>query len=114
MKIEVGDTENVITVDFDPDKERPAFTTKRRRDYRCGHRYKAIDEVLRSVTCRDCEIDIDPLDALLDVARAWEWLQNNSKDIKAKNARARSELDRVDRELRNAKARLRRAIGGDS
>lgn len=77
----------------------------------CLHRrYELVGEE-RRVLCKDCGSDIDAFDALEDLARRVERYiyERQENERKAKqSARALAEAERL---LRNAKAKIRRAVG---
>ena len=80
-----------------------------RKEGFCSHRRVELVSDSRRVFCRDCAAEVDAFDALLDIARVPERYIESRKAAKREARRAHSELDEVKRELRNAKARLRRA-----
>lgn len=102
--------DNLVTVDFAA--ERPIATVKRRRHHKCKHGYTEIDEVLRRVTCRTCDEVLDPVQVLLDLAVDWERVATTLATARRAIERKHKQLENVDRELTNAKARLRRANKG--
>lgn len=79
-----------------------------RRGY-CGHRHFVIDEDARTTKCDDCGAEVDAFTALAALCHELERWASHRDRLKADAKRAAAELEDVKRELRNAKARRRRA-----
>jgi hypothetical protein len=82
------------------------ITAKRRLS--CFQEHIQVDEKNRRVTCGKCGREIDPIEALMILARdpdRWkEWIAH----WQAKKQQAESELADLKRQISNAKATLRR------
>jgi hypothetical protein len=81
----------------------------RRPEGFCAHRHSELDGASRRVYCRDCGVEVDPFTVLEKLANDYESFRVARDRMKADAKRASQELEGVKRELRNAKARLRRA-----
>lgn len=82
--------------------------TRRRKGY-CGHRRSELDEDSRRVYCRECGEELDPFTVLQKLAGEPERWHGYVERAKAEAKRAEAELADLKRQLRNAKARARRA-----
>ena len=91
---------------------RPPVTRSRSREHFCAHLHAVTHPERRKVTCDDCGAELDPFDFLEKLAHGIDrW--TSARDMARREARqAQAELAEVKRELRNAKARLRRATRG--
>lgn len=70
----------------------------------CPHNAITVNMKTRTVFCRDCENEIDPLEALVKLARGeqqLEWARDQRKEISA-------QIEELKRELVNLKAKERR------
>jgi len=97
---------DIITVDFTG--ERPALESKRSGSY-CRHAQVVVDDATRSVKCKACGRPLDAWRVLWREATNQTNLFGRLQDLKARIARATDELTEINRQLRNAKARLKRA-----
>jgi len=73
------DDPNVVRlpVEFTTDADAPAITKLESWDLEkrgCAHRNVLVDQKARKVTCRHCEVEVDPLVSLLDLGN-WVRLQ---------------------------------------
>jgi hypothetical protein len=77
----------------------------------CLHRQYLIDETQLKVFCKECEAEIPVFDAMLDLCRRverWMWERQQHERAARESAKTAEECKRIER---NAKARLRRAMG---
>lgn len=96
-------------IDGGGDGEPPIRTRKTDRARRyCPHNRFEL-QAPRRVVCADCEEEVDAFAALQTIAHGIERYTDARDRAKAEARRANDELEAVKRELRNAKARLRRA-----
>ena len=96
----------IITLPKDGDRRRHVL--KRRRFDSCQHGRIIVDEAVREVTCAKCGAKLDAFSILLDYAkrddRAWmTWL-----GLVAKTKSLREKKDKLESEVRNLKATVRR------
>ena len=80
----------------------------------CSHQSQgaSVDPETRVVTCRRCDAVLDPVDALLHIARAWGSRWGWERDrLKAEVTRLRARVAVLKRDEANTRARLRR-LGG--
>lgn len=97
-------------IQFPGSNDRPEFANMegpiqvRRPDYRgCQHRTGVeIDESLRTVFCKQCGVQLDPIEVIL--GWRWIWIQ-----IQHKRAALKRETEKWERQRENA--RKRRAKG---
>lgn len=84
----------------------PGLLPKERSyENRCRHRRLSIDQEHRLVECKECGAEVDPFDVLWDYAVNERQLYN----VEKRRKELYEELNRLKREERNTKARLRRA-----
>lgn len=78
----VGEPESGSVIDIG-DLERTERLSVKPFDWEaCKHRRTEIDERLRLVTCRDCGVTLDPVEVLLDIAKAWRSESLHAKRIR--------------------------------
>jgi hypothetical protein len=75
----------------------------------CLHRLTRLDVDAHRVYCRDCDAEVDPFGVLVQLAGAVERWENARDRAHADAKHAAAELAEIKRQLRNAKAQLRRA-----
>jgi hypothetical protein len=80
---------------------------------RCYHKRFTLEAGERRVFCADCKQPVDAFDALDYLARNVERYMHERKGALSRLRAARLELADVERQVRNAKARLRRAVKRD-
>lgn len=107
----------LIEVDFRPRDQDidPALRIKRHNRYKdCEHWRTLIDENLRTVKCRDCGEQLDPVEVLILWAEHWEryttavtWL----RDTRDRLHKEIEQLTAARKSLMSAVARDRRAAG---
>lgn len=73
----------------------------------CAHFYKEIDELGR-VTCRDCQREIDPKQALLEMARRWSDVESQVSRLNRARVKLFDEVADLKRQRRNLTAQVRR------
>lgn len=84
--------------------------TADKRDYCPGmHRNVRLDSVARRVFCTKCGREVDAFEVLSNLAFEYERYKSAVATAKAESMRAYAELEEIKRDLRNAKARKRRA-----
>lgn len=95
----------VHDVDEDaPLRKRPRDPSKRL----CMHQRLELDQDVRRVYCKDCESEVDLFDALVKFARDFERHVEHRDRAKHEARRAQERLTDIKRQVRNAKAQLRR------
>ena len=75
----------------------------------CQHISTTISEVNRTITCKRCGLALDPFELVLDRARNGENIVTEIKSLYAKRDALREAVAKLEREEKNAKARLRAA-----
>lgn len=75
----------------------------------CKHSQTQISEVNRTLVCLQCGSMLDPFDVILDRARNGENIVFEIKRLYAKREELRESVSNLEREEKNAKARLRSA-----
>lgn len=75
----------------------------------CQHIRTTISEVNRTITCNRCGLALDPFELVLDRARNGENIVSEIKSLYAKRDALREAVAKLEREEKNAKARLRAA-----
>lgn len=75
----------------------------------CKHSQTQISEANRTLTCRQCGSILDPFEVILDRARNGENIVFEIKALYAKRDELREAVANLEREEKNAKARLRSA-----
>lgn len=101
-------------IPFTTAKEQILITTTREYPKYCSARCKplVIDLHRRVFYCRTCGKVHDPFDWLFAHARANDITLDRLKNLNAEIAQKREELEDLQRQIRNAKATIRRAGGG--
>lgn len=74
----------------------------------CGNEQFEIDEKGRSVKCMKCDRSVDPIDALITIAREWDRFRQELVHYGVETKKAREVLEDLQRQVRNAKAQIRR------
>lgn len=98
MSDDVDDVLGVLRGDLPP-----IASTPRKRN-QCPHRRSLVDREDRRVTCRDCGVDLDPIEVISQIARVGDQYERAIKAVAESHAR----LAELERRERNAKARVRR------
>ncbi|HIG9583326.1 TPA: hypothetical protein ACYEKW_004865 [Escherichia coli] len=75
----------------------------------CRHLHTKISEVNRTIICNRCGLVLDPFEFILDRARNGENIVSEIKSLYAKREALRESVAKLEREEKNAKARLRAA-----
>ncbi|EFB9701793.1 hypothetical protein [Escherichia coli] len=73
----------------------------------CQHFRTTISEVNRTITCKRCGLALDPFELVLDRARNGENIVSEIKSLYTKRDALREAVAKLEREEKNAKARLR-------
>lgn len=73
----------------------------------CKHNQTQISEANRTLICRQCGSMLDPFEVILDRARSGENIVSEIKSLYAKRDELRESVANLEREEKNAKARLR-------
>jgi IS1 family transposase len=81
----------------------------KRPDRSCEHNYVCVDVDAREVICSSCNARLDPFAHLVWLGDRWERYTAAIDRILRKLNSKQSELERLEADIRNAKARLRRA-----
>lgn len=77
---------------------------------RCYPHWPIVDRALRSVTCKRCKANLDPIDILLEVARRHEeWTR-----LSAESSTMRREIEALKAEEKRVKARTKSASRKDA
>lgn len=107
---EHGQSENVIALrQRTPDDDAPVRTRKAKRAPFCRHLQVELDHNVRRVFCADCKAEVPAFDALHMLAHEFErWTDHRDRAEREARA-AQTTLDDLKRQVRNAKAQLRRA-----
>lgn len=74
----------------------------------CHHERSRVDKQARRVFCRDCGVDLDPIDVLAKCARLtdqWTWLHANKRELVR-------DIEDLKRQRDNLRASVRRAAKG--
>lgn len=79
----------------------------------CRHEHVSLNVPERKLTCRDCELVIDPVEWLEQLAAQWDRYAFRLRSAVVKTQGAERDLADVERRLRNAKARMRKAGRGN-
>lgn len=77
-------------------------------DGRCRHRQIRVESD-RRVFCLDCNRYVDAVAYILQLASDWAWHRRTNQEARAKNRALHEELAELERKIRNAKSRLKRA-----
>lgn len=102
----------VIEVNFRPTVADPAdlaLRVKRRSLSDCSHARATINLALRTVTCNECNTDLDPIERLAVIARDWERVAITAKQREYVRKTLLEEIAEIKRERTNLKAQIRRA-----
>ncbi|AXD33643.1 hypothetical protein CHD15_13095 [Salmonella enterica] len=75
----------------------------------CQHIRTTISEVNRTIICDRCGLALDPFGLILDRARNGENIVSEIKSLYARRDALRESVAKLEREEKNAKARLRAA-----
>ncbi len=75
----------------------------------CKHNQTQISEANRTLVCRQCGSILDPFEVILDRARNGENIVLEIKSLYARRDELREAVANLEREEKNAKARLRSA-----
>lgn len=98
----------ILAIPKDPEG-RVMLETRHSRDGACRHCSGVeICEDTRTVECKGCGATLDPVDALLLMARHWDKYRFQRDRLKRDVERLSRQVEDLKREERNAKARLRR------
>lgn len=100
--INYGQNEAMAEFDEAPVRSNPTYDS-------CRHWRTWIDGPQRRVTCRDCEAELDPYEVLEKLARAHASLIATARRYRAEIQTTSKSLAKLERQERNAKARVKRA-----
>lgn len=75
----------------------------------CQHIRTTISEVNRTIICDRCGLALDPFELVLDRARNGENIVSEIKSLYVRRDALRESVAKLEREEKNAKARLRAA-----
>lgn len=75
----------------------------------CAHTRSWVDEAARKLKCRDCEVDLDPIDVLATLACRREQLVHHGMRLRSEVEHLSERVEELKREERNAKSRIRNA-----
>jgi hypothetical protein len=78
----------------------------------CKHVQTQISETNRTIVCKQCGVIIDPFELVLDRAKNGENIVAEIKRLYTKRDELRESVANLEREEKNAKARLRSARTG--
>ena len=111
------ETDNVVTlVQPKSDEERllNVVVTDRKNavQHYCKHVQTQVSEANRTIICLQCGLIIDPFELVLDRAKNGENIVMEIKKLYAKRDELRESVANLEREEKNAKARLRSARTG--
>ncbi|EPJ5863758.1 hypothetical protein JRA82_004617 [Raoultella ornithinolytica] len=109
-----NDSDNVITLVQPKSEEEKllnvVITDKKSTGQKyCKHNQTQISEANRTLICRQCGSMLDPFEVILDRARNGENIVSEIKSLYAKRDELRQAVANIEREEKNAKARLRSA-----
>ena len=97
--------DNVIK--FDSIKPPIQIKDKTPEQCRCNHNNVLLNRATRQVDCKDCNVYIDPFDYLLSWAYGDIHLDLMRKRLRAEVTRISGNLEKLKKEERNIKARVR-------
>jgi hypothetical protein len=100
--------DNVISVDFGDKKPKPSLEIVKRAGF-CNHGSLLLHGNTRTVECKRCGAFIDPFDALMSEAHRHTNHWYHGERLEREVAARAEELEKVKRQLKNAKAALARA-----
>lgn len=108
------DSDNVITLVQPKSEEEKLLNVvitdrKNTGQKYCKHNQTQISEANRTLICRQCGSMLDPFEVILDRARNGENIVSEIKSLYAKRDELRQAVANLEREEKNAKARLRSA-----
>lgn len=76
---------------------------------RCPHSHTVVNEPRRSFYCEVCESELDPFEYILDCAKKARNVVTEIMQLRQRAAELRTSVANLEREEKNAKARLRAA-----
>lgn len=76
---------------------------------KCDHARSWVNEADRTVECRDCGVALDPIRVLAKLADRREWLVRDGMMLRNEATHLRTLVEKLKRDEKNAKARLRNA-----
>lgn len=86
----------------------PVRKREKERVY-CRHRRYELDYDSRRVYCRSCGEEVDAFAALKAIADDWAHVRRVRESLDSEIRAKRKQLNDLERRIRNAKARVRRA-----
>ncbi|EJC7863893.1 hypothetical protein M0P80_003035 [Escherichia coli] len=111
-----NDSDNIIhLLQPDPDAEAQKLLNvviserKNDRQKQCRHARITVSEISRTLTCSLCGTVLDPFELILERARNAENIVHEIKRLYKKREALRESVAGLEREEKNAKARLRSA-----
>lgn len=75
----------------------------------CNHWKTQISEINRTLVCLQCGLTLDPFDVILERSRNGENIIKDIKELYKRRDELRESVANLEREEKNAKARLRSA-----
>lgn len=105
-------TSEAVVIAFAPrgrDDDRVICQTPRPRRSSCRHSHLEVDASIRKVFCVDCEEEVDPIDALNTLAYECDRYVHSRDRLEREAKQASVTLEDLKRQVRNAKAQLRRS-----
>jgi len=75
----------------------------------CRHEHSVVDVRARTLTCGSCNVPLDPIDVLDRIAYEFAAPLRKAQDAEQRFRDLQASLGRLEREERNAKARVRTA-----
>lgn len=90
-------------------EDEPMLKTKRSERF-CAHDHVILYTNSRRVYCADCEDEVDAFSALQRFAERYERYVSSINRVKGDLKHYSETLRQVKREIRNARARLRRSV----
>lgn len=113
MSSETDDLENVVQLVQPDNEERKLLNIvptnpKTYQQKRCKHVLE-VDEENRTITCTHCGVVVEPFDFILERAINAEHIVTEIETLYTRQKELRSSVANLEREEKNAKARLRSA-----
>lgn len=75
----------------------------------CEHKRITVDQVKRTVHCKDCEADVDPIEYIVVIAKDWNRYATSVRYLMVEEKTLRAEIVRLTRVAKNLGVRVRRA-----
>ena len=101
--------DNIVSIDFG----RQVSFERRYEPRFCRHRAKWIDQASRKVGCSNCGEELDPFNELVSISSEWATYKRAGEEYKKDCLAVQERLVDLQRQERNAKARLKKAENRD-